>query len=158
MPASIIQDSTNFTPKARAICLALFVIGTIALIVLASQMGKAVDLVKEHYAQERVGQIADSAPEQMTFELKSVSIPNTKEEEIIRTSKLVEELNLTAESIGRHPKAVLNQKGKNNPEKLISLGVMTGQIHPKNAQLLLEEVRILNISQSPDGTWGPAKN
>jgi hypothetical protein len=151
MPASIIEDSSLLSPIGRGICIVLFTAGTALLFLGMSKIGDGISHLKSQYAEERVTQIADSIPEELSFALPPVTTPKTEEERILRVGKTEGLLNSLTEEALNTPNP--NPSVFRNSKKLIALGVLLGQVHPLEAQQIIEEVNNLNITQNENGEW-----
>lgn len=153
MPASIIEDSSLLKPPARILCIALFFLGVIMLIAGVSYIGKGIELLKNHGAKHRVTIIADSIPEEMTFVLPPVTSPKTREDKILRTGQIENTMNLLTQEINNSPMLKTYAGGVKNPKTVIATGVISGLIHPKEAQRMLKEVEILEVTMNQSGSW-----
>lgn len=118
-----------------------------------SYIGWGVEILKSHNAKERALSITDSIPEEMSFVLPPTTFPKTREEKIARTRETGNILNLLAQDAKRSPQFRNSNDKINDPKKIVAIGVLNGFIHPKEAQKILQEVSILEISMDETGNW-----
>jgi hypothetical protein len=153
MPVSILEDSSKLNPAGRVICILLFFGGVSAMIIAMSFIGKGVEFLRYHSAKERVTTITSSIPEEMSFVLPPLNPPKTRDERILRTRQTEAILNNLTEDAKKDPRFVKTPSNFSDPTKILALGVLSGAVHPKEAQRITSEASTLKITMDENGKW-----
>jgi len=142
MPNHLLQDIENVSPAGKTVCGIAFMLGAIALTIQAATFGTLPQKIKMLQSEGEAKTFLPHKPEELTLAIPPFFPPKTDAEKTQRKIALetrFEELQNALDATSLPP--------VETPEELIAFGVVSGNIHPLDADRLLEETKGIPIKK-----------
>jgi hypothetical protein len=144
MPGSIIGDSKNLSHTGKILCGASFFLGLIGILNISIQLPYILDRCHTYQENKKVREVVSSKSEEMSFVVIPFSKPKNAEEADNKAQALVDKLQALEN------KSRITCRTAND---VLANAVLTGRIHPIDAENLQKEVEYFKIEKNNADNW-----